>query len=705
VLGASVLLADISGFTRLADSLAEARGERGAEELQDILNRCFAPLTAIVDAAGGEVLCFPGDAALAVWTSGTTDENALTALVQQAAACGLELQRALARPSYGAAADFRFRIAIGAGPAAAALVGGVEGQWEAVLYGAPVEELRGTLDDTHPGEVVLSASAARLAVNRVRGQPRAGRLVAAAVDPPIAASSALRPAPSFDRDATLRSFVPAPVRARLDAAPDGWLAEFRTVSVAFVRLADVPADPAVLQHSVRAVQAAVVRLDGVVNQVVADDQGLTIVAAFGLALRAHEDDAARAVRAAFAIREALADGPRAGIGISTGRAFTGKRGGASRVELAVIGSSVVLAARLAQIAGDRILCDTATRAACRRLIRFGPPELARIKGRSTRVNVCRPLVVKSESERLGTAIVARERERTLLEERVEALERGSGGVVVVEGEPGIGKSALLSHLLGWAQPRAVRCLAGGADAIERHTPYRAWRPVVAGLLGAEAARDEAAERERLALLLGRRTARWAPLLNPLLPLALPETPDTRNLDVESRARTTRKTSAALLLAAARSTPLLVVLEDAHWMDWSSWELAEQVVARVPQLLLVVSVRSPVDGIEPLDRLVARPDATRIRLEPLAPADIRELLCRRLDVDSLPGELAALVDERAEGHPLFAAELAAALRAEGAFVVHEGACRMADGWARLKRSALPLTVQGVVATRIDQLTPE
>jgi class 3 adenylate cyclase/tetratricopeptide (TPR) repeat protein len=700
----AVLLADLSGFTDLVDSLAARHGDRGAERVQEILNQCFGLLTDIVDAHRGEVLSFPGDAALAIWTA-DDERTSLNELLHRCAFCGLELAAKLHRFQVGDDIELRMRVAIGAGRAWAALVGGVEGRYETVLQGEAVDQLAGTLHAARPGEVVLSATAGTLAGDRITTAPREDRLVVTSAQPPAAL-----PTMPTDRALTfepelIRSLVPLPVLSRLDAGLHSWLAEFRNATVIFVHIRSRgSADHGTLQQTVRVVQTVVARFGGSVNQAVADEKGLTIVIAFGVVSHAHEDDPVRAVRTALLLRDELqAAGVDARFGLATGRVFVGRRGGTSRFEFALMGASIVLAARLASVAED-ILCDATTRGAARKAIRFGSVVRATLKGKANPVDAWRPRAIKGDAR--DASLVGRRDERAALERRLMTLEReGLGGVVVLEGEAGIGKTALLKYLLNSAQSRATRILTGAGDSIERRTAYVAWRPAAAGLLGADVACDSRALHARLIELLGADNAPWLPLLNPLFAASQPENEHTLSMNAESRAQTTRDLMIGLLESAARATPLLVALEDAHWMDSASWDLAEQVVARIPRLLLLLSVRPSSDAAERLERLAKRPDATTIRLGALSDHDIRELVCRRLDAEDIPDQLDAFIHLRAEGHPFFAEELSVALRDGGAVVVRDGTCRLTGDITELAAHLLPDNVHGIVATRIDQLPPQ
>jgi class 3 adenylate cyclase/tetratricopeptide (TPR) repeat protein len=703
---AIVLLADVSGFTGLVDAVAARDGDRGAERLQGILNDCFGPLTDLVDAAGGEVLAFPGDAALAIWIRGDPEPHALARLAQRGAHCGLQLRDRLDRRPAAGHAELRLRVAIGAGPARAALIGGVDNHWEAVVQGDAIEQLGDTLSAARPGEVLLSPAAAALCGPAVEGARRGSHLVVATARLP--ASLALTPStpPPPMADALVRSLVARSVRARFDAGQHAWLAEFRTVTAVFIHLDPRAArDIQSLQSSIHLIQELVSRFDGDVNQVVADEKGLTVVVAFGLVQQTHEDDAARAVRASLEIRnELLTHSVEARFGIATGRVFTGGRGGGARVEFAILGPPVVLAARLSS-AADAILCDAATQAACQQAISFQRALPVVLKGKGSVADVWQPVGVQPRVDRQRSGIVGRVAERRRIDERLAALEQhGAGGVVVLEGEPGIGKTTLIAAALQSARSRRLTCLTGAGDSIERDTAYRTWREIVAAILGADFVRDAAAVRRRLQQLLPDEQMRWLPLLNPMLPLSFPENEYTSPLDADSRARTARDLVVALLAPAASALPLLIVLEDTHWMDSSSWELAEDVVNRIPRLLLLLSTRVAVEPNEHAARLAARPGACVLRLGALPAEEIRELVSRRILVEGLSNELADWIHHRSEGHPLFAEELALALRDRGALDIRGGTGHLRVDTASGEMTALPGTVRGVVASRIDRLSP-
>ena len=213
-----------------------------------------------------------------------------------------------------------------------------------------------------PGELVLTAGAAAAGGLRgpaVEGDP--GHLVIAEVDGPSTGPGRAgdrRRGPGdpgeLPREDVLATFLPRELVSRVRAGQTGWLAEFRRLTVVFVGIRGFDGDaPGVLDRSPRPPSAPrrplIDRYGGSLNQIVDDDKGLTLVAAWGLPDRTHEDDPARGVLAARAIVDALGDlGLDVSAGVTTGRAFTGVRGGPIRCEYAMIGDVVNLAARLMQ---------------------------------------------------------------------------------------------------------------------------------------------------------------------------------------------------------------------------------------------------------------------------------------------------------------------------------------------------------------------
>jgi len=660
----ALLSADISGSTELAERLA-SDGAAGAEAFNKILNRTLGSVVDAIEDWGGDVVKFTGDGLLALWP--VADRDGLAAATLTAAGCALEVRRRLASAPAEGGVRLSARIGIGCGELSAVRVGGYGGRLEIVVMGPTLVDTSLAERAAPAGEVVIAPRARECLAEAAFGTPLPGGALRleglhGAVLPARTERVELPP-PS---EALLRAYAPLSVLSRLEAGQSDWLSELRRVSMMFVRLHVGPRETLeALQSVVRRVQRALERYEGVLARIGVDERGLVVLAGFGLPPFSHDDDPQRAAQAALELRAALQTiGVRTSFGVATGRVFCGAVGTAQRREYTVVGDAANVAARLMEAASDDALCDAATFAAARGAIQFESLAPLLLKGKATSVPAHRPIAVRKVAIS-SSPLVGRATERARLRAHLERLcTDGTSGVIAIEGEPGIGKSRLVADLVEAAADRPVTVLQGTADAIERTTPYHAWRSIFAQQLGADPT------------LLEDQTAGG---------------PNEKLVE--------------LLQRAAKERPLLVVLEDAHALDSASRVLARLVAQSVrPALLVVVTRSSPEQADVELRQLLSTSPVEVFHLAPLSADEANTLVCLRLGVERLAEPVAELVRERAGGHPLFCAELAVALRDARRVTIADRECRVTAGAGDLRTLALPETLEGVVTSRIDRTTP-
>ncbi|QRN97216.1 AAA family ATPase [Archangium violaceum] len=708
----AVLFADLTGFTALAEAMNGA-GPSGAERLRGILDAFFSRLIDTLTAHGGDVLRFAGDAVVALWPAESPED--LPRAVRLAAGCAQAAQALIAGLEPVDGVRLRLKVGIGAGPVQLSDVGGEKGRWDFLVSGEPLLEMARAEHAAQPGEILLGPQAWRL-LGEAQGTPRGAAGWRLLEMKPVPLPQVRPPEPVPELEPALRAYLPLVVARRLEAGHGQWLSEFRTATVLFINLgaADFAAGKRheELQRALRTIQSVLFRYEGSANQVVVDDKGVVMVAAFGLPPLSHEDDAARAVQTALEVRTALREqGVPHRLGLATGRVFCGTTGGAKRREYVMVGHTVNLAARLMQAAVDDILCDATTLRLASTRLRFETLEPLKVKGITHPVPVFRPArgAEGTGASARDTRVVGRQEERSRLASVVRALaERGVGGSVLLEGEAGLGKSVLVSELLERAHAAGVSCVLGAGTAVERSSAYHAWRPILSRLLGLDTLPDEAARTARLLELLRARPEQeaWAPLLNGVLPVEVPENEVVRNMTASLRGANTRELLVQLLDGGVRERPRLVVLDDAHWMDSSSWELALAVLRRVKRLLLVLSTRPPGEAALPEYRqLREAPGTLYLPLERMPHEDVLTLVRQRLGVRQLPPQVASLIRDRAEGHPFFSEELACALRDAGYLTIERGECRLVERSVERMALEMPGTIQGLLTSRIDRLTPQ
>jgi class 3 adenylate cyclase/tetratricopeptide (TPR) repeat protein len=456
------------------------------------------------------------------------------------------------------------------------------------------------------------------------------------------------------------------------------------------------------------------RYEGTVNQFLGDG----IMALFGAPI-AHEDHSRRAVHAALAI-QAVLDRYRAELererdiefqvrqGLNTGLVVVGSIGSDLRMDYTAVGDTTNVAARLLQAAapGQVVISEAVQRAAAGYFETEALGTLT-LKGKAEPVAAWLALTPRGARTRLDvgaesglTSFVGRDRELAALEDCFRRVEAGQGQVVLLVGEPGIGKSRLLHEFEQRLGPRAG-WLRGHSLSFGRSM---AFHPLVDLLRRAfsieetDSAPAIVSKIERGLAALGQDARATAPYLRALLSVD-PGDDTVARMNPQQRRGETLDALRRMLARAAAIRPQVVVIEDLHWVDAATEQFLAALVDGVPgmRVLLVFTYR-PGYG-HPFGE---RSFVTRIAPASLSSEDSARMAEDILQASGLPPALIALIAAKAEGNPFFVEEVVRSLR-------ETGAVRRADGrlvlTAPIDQIHVPGTVQDVIAARIDRLAEE
>jgi class 3 adenylate cyclase/tetratricopeptide (TPR) repeat protein len=437
---------------------------------------------------------------------------------------------------------------------------------------------------------------------------------------------------------------------------------------------------------------------------VATFTGDGMMALFGAPI-AHEDSARRAVAAALRMQSALASyaedierrhgvSCRFRVGLNTGPVVVGTVTDDLRMDFTAIGDTVNLAARMEQGAdpGAVLISEHTHRAVadffeCERV-----GDLA-VKGQAELVpgwRVIRETAVRTRfeaaAERGLSRLVGRDRQLALLKERVEESLRGSGEVVFVSGEAGIGKSRLMLELRTAVEGPSARWLEGRCVSFARNSAYLPVIDLLKRVFGIVDGDDEAAIITRV----DGTVAGWdesAQKRVPYLKYLLSVDPGDESVGLMDPQE--RRVEIFDALEA-------LVTEDLHWADQMSLEALERLMAVVPGLPVLLLITHRPDYEPP-------PHQIRVlRLEPLDDAESTALTGDVLGVTALAPDLASLITSKAEGNPFYIEEVSKSL-------VECGVLARVDETYRLGRPIeevqLPGSVQEVILSRIDRLESE
>ncbi|MEE9617752.1 MAG: adenylate/guanylate cyclase domain-containing protein [Anaerolineae bacterium] len=518
----------------------------------------------------------------------------------------------------------------------------------------------------------------------------------------------------------------------------------------------------IMNRVLHILESEVYRFGGEVDQF----RGDGLVAFFG-ARSAHEDDPERAVLAGLAMQTAIK--PYAAelaeqedidlqlrVGINTGEVIVTSVGDSRQhSEDTAMGAGIALAARMETAAEPgTVLVSENTYRLVESQFEWEPLGEITVKGMSQPVAVYRPLAPQADADwlhRLQTyglsiPLIGREVEFHTLKGCVEDLYDGRGGIVMVTGDKGLGKSFLVAevrhhfarHGALLAEARAsglvgdrpergelppasggaggVTWLRGRCRSYDQSWPYSMWLDLLQGWLGMRSGETEEETRNRFRrqaeLLWGDRMAEHYPYLATFLSLPLEETfaERVKHLDAEGLRQQFFFALRSWVEVMAKRGPLVLAFADVHWADTTSLDLLKYCLPLCDDEALLWLIVFRPDRTAPVWEFRHRVETeyphrvTTVIIPPLTEAQSGEFIDQLIGPETLPAETRVLVLDKAEGNPYYMGELIRSLIAQGVLVqeAETGQWRATRAVASLD---LPDTLQSLLMARIDSLSSE
>jgi class 3 adenylate cyclase/tetratricopeptide (TPR) repeat protein len=456
----------------------------------------------------------------------------------------------------------------------------------------------------------------------------------------------------------------------------------------------------------------VYRVEGLITHLAGDG----VMALFGAPI-AHEDAPYRAIYSALTIRDALATlnaGPsvdsaidlQVRIGVHTGPVVVGTVGSDLKMDYTAIGDTTNLAQRLQSVADPgMVLVSDATHRLVRGFFEVLPARRFEVKGKRE------PVVaheVKGLSETTTAIAIAEARGLTPLVGRGEELaqllacyDRLAGAlpqVVTVVGEAGSGKSRLIYELKQRLAEVSVVFFEARCSAMTQAVPYAPWIAMLRQYFGIVGDDGEAAARAKISARLGANAAEVAasyPALCQVMNLKGVDGNGTETSETEDAKREHFEAVADLVYKASEQAPVVMIIEDVHWIDEPSREMLGLAVAKSSRsrVMMLISHRP-----EHQTGWRIKSAFTQLTLGPLSDEETVEIV-RGVAGGTLPGQLERSIVQKAEGNPFFAEEITRTL-------VEEGYLLRSDGQVRLTRPVdeirMPGTVEELIGARLDRL---
>jgi len=679
------------------------------EDVTEIMNGCFALMEATIHAYGGTVDKYIGDCIMASFGVPLPADDHPVRAVNASLAMRASLEdfnRARELP-----VPLRTHIGVNSGTVLAGHVGG-EVKRELTVVGEVVE-VADILKDVAPngtvyvGEDTFARTHETFAYGPRQTTEFHGRSVTAydvQTDAPTSAGTETADIATVasDRDS-----------------------DRRRATVVFAEIAGLATtgDPsaeelALVNRCFAAMEEAVRAHGGTIDKFL----GGIVMALFGAPV-AIEGAPRQALNAAIAMRQRLEafnrDHGRALVmhaGVNSGLVLAGMVGGEAKRDFTVMGDTVNLASRLKDAAADHvILVGPETYRFTREDFDFEPPRSLTLKGkalavsayelRSAERSLHRHRLAGSDQQ-IFSPLIGRDRELAAIEARIAQVRNGTGGIISIAADAGLGKSRLMAEISALTQLADVTFLEGRCVSLGQSLSFHPFVDLFRGWANApEEEGDESAVHkleDAVRAVAPDQVEEIAPFLAALMGVHLSSVAD---IEGEALEKLIFHAVRELLQRLAAQGPLVLVFEDLHWADLSSIKLLESLLRLVTQhpIVFVHAFRpGHADTSERMLALVQQElgeQHLELHLEPLDNKACDELVGNLLRIDNLPFSTRALISRRAEGNPFYIEEVVRSLIEQG--IVQQVGDRL-ELTAEIDASRIPGTVQEVVMARVDRL---
>jgi class 3 adenylate cyclase/tetratricopeptide (TPR) repeat protein len=706
------LFADVSGFTAMSEALGRF-GKSGTEDLTVIINHYFEPMIDLIRSYGGIIGKFGGDAMTVIFPCET---DAHSGVVNRALQCALDMQARMGNYEMLSTRAGTFSLEMKAGLAIGTVmcttIGDPALRLEYIIAGNVLDRCADAEHHANKGEIVIENELKDFVEGIDSIDLGNGFSLVRGIEMPVAPAP-LPGLPDLPESVNqiLSAYVHPSIAERVQRNQLSFINEHRKVTVMFIGFTGFDYDndldvAAKLQDYFSEVIKIINRYDGYLNKVDMGDKGSKYIVLFGAPL-AHEDDDERALRCALELQNLSISAVH--IGINTGNVYSGQVGSVKRQEYTVMGDAVNLAARLMQLAQPgQILASENTFDGNQNAFVWQLHDSVMVKGKSDPIQLYELIRLRRQGTmrlkdlEYTLPMVGRKAEIKLIKDAIAKALKGEGQIVGITAEAGMGKSRLATEIIPWAIAQGFsdfgsECLSHGMN-----TSYLVWQQLFRSFFDVpvSATLDEQLDHLDCELeVIDPSFVQRKPLLGRVLDIPISDNRLTRSMDAKLKKESLEALLVSSINYRARENPLMIILEDCHWIDPLSNDLLEAIgrnIASAPVLLLVIYRPPGSRGTQP--KITDFGYFTEIRLTEFTQEETESLIGLKLEQlfgesIKVPDEVIKLIAERAQGNPFYIDEMLN--------LIYDQKIDPTD-IESFYRFDLPDSLHSLILSRIDQL---
>ncbi|MDH4262833.1 MAG: AAA family ATPase [Spirochaetia bacterium] len=723
-LSGAILFFDIAGFTTLTETLAKAHTDtdRSAEIMQEILTEYYTNLLNVVRSFGGFTYQFAGDSVLVALLQNQNETSQECAL--RAALCAVKTQDVIQKINEEKSENeiqVFLKISISIGDFHQITLGSIKRFLSASIIGPPVEEALLGENLANKNEIIVSTTVWNFLPDTKTGEAIDNyfRLIHPGISREYNFDQSIYDITSNSRKLARSSarFLPPILLNKINNATQNFIGDFREVTSVFVGIAknnlseDIAQVANLWNDFFDFLQECSETFGGTLVQTDFSDKGNVFLILFG-APQAMENKEIMASEFALKVIDNVNSYPgikNLRIGISTGKSFCGDLGAEFRKGYTLVSNFINLASRLMTYGEDQTIhIDITTRNKLPSNFELKSINDVSLKGMELKVNFYK-LIGKDQSKKeynefFSTPMIGRKTELQKIHDICFESLNNKTKILSIAGEAGVGKSRLISSFLKNLPDKNIKVITTSCFPYEKNTPFYIWREIIS--LVFNLGENDSVDQKLLSIKsvlkqLNDVDEQWANAVAIMASINVEEESLTKNLELLQKKERLSQILLEVIKFISNLQPLLVVIEDIHWVDEASFNLLEYIFTHLknhPVLFFLVS--RPWKELEILN---SKSNYTNIALNELPKDEAIELIRIRLNLKEQNNSIEEKIMVNSHGNPFFIESIVYSLKENGVIVAAE------NGKNEINQSVESLTIpnslQDVVLSRIDRLSED